>query len=255
MRGDHMQEVSLKNIFLLDFKTNEAYKGLRTNIEFCGDEIHSIVVTSSVPNEGKSSVSFNLAVSMAESGKKVLLLDCDLRKSVLIGRFQIHEELIGMTHYLTGKSSVEQVICTTDIPNLHIIFAGPVPPNPAELLGNNYFKALIKQLPNFYDYIIIDSPPLGSVIDSAIISKNCDGAIIVVSANEVSHKHVQKIKYQLDKSSCKILGAVLNKVDYRENSFYSKYNKRYYGKYNSEYYSDYIGNKEEKTIEEVKVIN
>lgn len=249
-----MQEVSLKNKFLLDFKTNEAYKGLRTNIEFCGDDVHSIVITSTVPNEGKSSVSFNLAVSMAESGKKVLLLDCDLRKSVLLGRFQIDTELKGMTHYLTGMSSVEQVICTTNIPNLHIIFAGPIPPNPAELLGNNYFKALIKQLPNFYEYIVIDSPPLGSVIDSAIIAKNCDGAIIVVSANEISHKHVQKIKDQLDKSSCKILGAVLNKVDYHENSFYSKYNKRYYGKYNSEYYSDYYGNNEEAS-EEVNVVN
>lgn len=246
--GDKMQEVSLKNVVDLDFKTNEAYKSLRTNIEFCGNNIHTIVLTSSIPNEGKSSVTFNLAVSMSESGKKVLLLDCDLRKSVLVGRYKINKEIKGMTHYLTGKCSIEQVICSTDIPNFHMIFAGPVPPNPAELLGNTYFKGLIKQLPNFYDYIIIDSPPLGSVIDSAVIAKVCDGAIIVISANEISYKFAQKIKDQLQKSNCKILGAVLNKVNNREKSFYSKY----YGSYYGGYYNDYYTNDEEEITSSVK---
>lgn len=222
----------------LDFKTNEAYKSLRTNISFAGDDIHTIALTSSVPNEGKSAVSFNLARAFAEDGKKVLYVDADIRKSVTIARYGVDIETKGLTHYLSGQKQLEDVIYDTSIKNLNIIFTGQVAPNPAELLGNNRFKKLLSTKREEYDYIIIDCPPLGSVIDAAIIAKECDGAIIVIETDNVSYKLVQRVKKQLDQSGCRILGAVLNKVEMGGKG-YGYYGKGYYGRYYGRYYGNY----------------
>ena len=127
----------------LDFKTNEAYKTLRTNISFAGDNIHVIALTSSVPNEGKSAVCFNLAKSLAEDDKKVLYIDADIRKSVTIARYGVDIETKGLTHYLSGQKELKDVVYETNIPNLSIIFTGQVAPNPAELLGNDRFKRML----------------------------------------------------------------------------------------------------------------
>ena len=183
----------------LDYYSNEAYNTLRTNIQFCGGDKRVIEFTSCMPNEGKSSVTLNLAVSMAESGKSVLLIDADLRKSVLKARVRLQERVDGLTHYLTGQASVEEIICTTDIPQLHMIFAGPVPPNPSELLNSSLFEELISEQRKKYEYIIIDTPPLGSVIDSAIIARVCDGTIMVVETDAVSYKLAQEVKEQMIK--------------------------------------------------------
>lgn len=213
----------------LDYYSNEAYNTLRTNIQFCGGDKRVIEFTSCMPNEGKSSVTLNLAVSMAESGKSVLLIDADLRKSVLKARVRLQERVDGLTHYLTGQTSVEEIICTTDIPQLHMIFAGPVPPNPSELLNSSLFEELISEQRKKYEYIIIDTPPLGSVIDSAIIARVCDGTIMVVETDAVSYKLAQEVKEQMIKTGCPILGVVLNKVDISKRSYYGKYKK--YRKY------------------------
>ena len=213
----------------LDYYSNEAYNTLRTNIQFCGGDKRVIEFTSCMPNEGKSSVTLNLAVSMAESGKSVLLIDADLRKSVLKARVRLQERVDGLTHYLTGQASVEEIICTTDIPQLHMIFAGPVPPNPSELLNSSLFEELISEQRKKYEYIIIDTPPLGSVIDSAIIARVCDGTIMVVETDAVSYKLAQEVKEQMIKTGCPILGVVLNKVDISKRSYSGKYKK--YRKY------------------------
>ena len=182
----------------LDFKTNEAYKTLRTNISFAGDDIHVIAMTSSVPNEGKSAVSFNLAKSLAEDGKKVLYIDADIRKSVTIARYGVDIETKGLTHYLSGQKDLQDVIYETNIKNFSIIFTGQVAPNPAELLGNDRFKKMIGATKETYEYVLIDCPPLGSVIDAAIVAKECDGAIIVIETDNVSYKVVQRVKKQLE---------------------------------------------------------
>lgn len=156
-----MITININKMSKLDNQVNESYKRLRTNVQLCGSDIKVIAVTSNIPNEGKSSVAFNLAVSMAESGKKVMFMDCDLRKSVLIGRYKIKNAIKGLTHYLSGLSEYEEVAYETNVPNLHMIFSGPVPPNPAELLGGNKFKMLLSLLKQNYDYIIIDTPPVG----------------------------------------------------------------------------------------------
>ena len=227
----------------LDYRANEAYKTLRTNIQFCGDDVKVLTFTSCTPNEGKSSVSFNLAVSFAEVGKRVILIDADLRKSVLIGRYRVGEVEYGLTHYLSGQKELKDVLLHTDIEQMDIIFSGSNVPNPAELLNHNRFSSLIAKLREEYDYVIIDTPPLGSVIDSAIVAKISDGAVIVIEANAISYRFAQNVKEQLEKSNCKILGAVVNKVPLEKSSYYGKYYGRYYGKYYGKYYGNY-GNKE-----------
>ena len=232
-----MLNINIDKLKKLDNSTNESYKRLRTNIQFCGDDIKVIALTSTVPNEGKSSVSFNLAASIAESGKSVIFLDTDLRKSVLVGRYKINKAVKGLTHYLSGVNPFDEVVYATNVDNLHVVFSGPVPPNPAELLGNKYFKKLIADLRKTYDYVIIDTPPIGSVIDAAIVAQECDGVVLVISANEISYKAVQKSKKQMEKSNCKILGAVLNKATFGKNGYYGKYYGKYYGNYGT--YGEY----------------
>lgn len=222
----------------LDYAADEAYKSLRTNLQFCGDDKKVIALTSCTQNEGKSNVAFHLGVSLAEAGKRILLVDADLRKSVLLGRVQVQEEVKGMTHYLSKQAKLSEVVCVTDIPNFHIVFAGPVPPNPAELLGGRYFKEFVQTMRDIYDYILIDTPPLGSVIDCAVVSECCDGVVLVIEAEAISYRFVQEVKRQLEKGNCPILGAVLNKVDIGKEG-YGKYGRyRKYGKYKR--YGKYI---------------
>lgn len=224
-----MININLDKLQTRDYQSNEAYKMLRTNVQFCGDDKKVLAITSSMPNEGKSSVSFNLAISLAETGKKVIFVDADLRKSVLFGRYKVNKSIKGFTHYLSGQNQFNEVIHEVNVNNLHAIFSGPVPPNPTELLESSYFRALIKALRENYDYVIIDTPPLGSVIDSAVIAKECDGAIMVIEAKRISYKFAQKVKEQLKKSECPLLGVVLNKID-TQDSYYGKYYGHYYGK-------------------------
>lgn len=226
-----MLNINLSKIYDLDFKTKEAYKTLRTNVQFCGEEVKVISLTSCVPNEGKSMVAFNLAVSMAESGKKVLFIDADLRKSVLIGRYKINKAIKGLTQFLSGVESLDKIKYSTNVENLHMILSGPVPPNPAELLNNDKFNELITVSRKEYDYVIIDTPPIGQVIDPAIVAQQTDGVIFLVSQANISYKYAQKQIEQLKKSGCRILGAVLNKVDPDgKNGYYGNYYGRYYGK-------------------------
>ena len=214
-----------------DTSMDEAYKALRTNIQFCGADKKVIAFTSCTPNEGKSNVTFHLAASLAESGKSVLLIDADLRKSVLMGRVHVEGEVMGLTHYLSKQAKLSDVICATNLPKFHIIFSGVVPPNPAELLGSRRFEAFLDGARQAYDYVIIDAPPLGSVIDAAIIAKFSDASVMVISAKTISYKFARVVKEQLEKADCPILGVVLNKVDMKQNKYYGKYYGNYYGNY------------------------
>ncbi len=210
-----------------DFRSQEAYKALRTNLQLCGDDYKVIAVTSSLPDEGKSTVSLQLSIALSETGKKVLLIDADLRKSVLIGQVQKVKGIKGLSHYLAGQSAFSEIVCATNYPQMHLILAGPVAPNPSELLGNRYFKHLIKGVRDIYDYVIIDLPPLGSVIDSVVAAQECDGTILVTAANQTSRKLVKNIANQLQGSNCHLLGLVLNKIPMKKNGYYGKY----YGNY------------------------
>ena len=228
-----MQQIELKTQEL-DYKSKEAYKTLRTNVEFSGDNIKVVAVTSCTPNEGKSSIAYELACSFAQNGKKVLLIDADLRRSVLIRKHFKGKVRYGLVHYLVGKYRFDDVCCETNIKNLYMAFAGPVPPNPSELLGNQRFKTMLEEAKEEYDMVIVDTPPLGSVIDSAIVAKQCDGVMLVIANGEISYRFAQKVKEQLEMSECRILGCILNKVNMSKGGKYG-----YYGKYYGKYYGSY----------------
>lgn len=217
-----------------DYRVAEAYKALRTNIQFCGVENRVIMLTSSMPGEGKTSTSFNLAASLAEIGKKVVLIDADMRKSNLVKRYMVEIRVKGLSQLLSGQNTIEEVLCETSIPNLHMIFAGAVPPNPAELLNGAIFEKLVGAMKKMYDYVIIDTPPLGSVADAAVVSRNCDGMVFVCAAGEVKRKFVQDIVRQATGTGCKLLGVVLTKAENGGKGYYNKYYGKYYGKYGEE---------------------
>ena len=234
-----MQKVNLNNIEKLDFRSRESFKTLRTNLEFAGKSRKVVAVTSCTPNEGKTSVSFQLALSMAESGKRVVLVDADLRKSVLRSMYKVTAARYGLSHYLSGQASLSDVLCETNVPDFYAVFSGPVPPNPSELLGSDAFTLLLDYLRREYDYVVVDTPPLGSVIDGAVVAKQCDGAALVIESGAVSYRLAQSVKDQLDKAGCSVLGVILNKVNLNSNSYYGNYYGKYYGKYYGRYYGSY----------------
>ena len=216
-----------------DYNYNEAIKTLRTNIQFCGSNLHTIMFTSALPDEGKSDVAFAAASSLAQIGKRVVFIDADIRKSVLVSRYQLIEKVDGLSQYLSGQKNMQDILYDTSFENFSVIFAGPYSPNPAELLEEPLFEELIHALETEYDYIIIDTPPMANLIDGAIVARNCDGAVLVIESGAISYHLEQKVKNQLDKTKCRILGAVLNKVDIRSEGYYGKYGK--YGKYGGKY--------------------
>ncbi len=192
------------------YEIREAFKTLRTNIMFSGSDIKTIAVTSSTQNEGKSFVSLELAKSLAETGKRVLYVDADLRKSVFAENHVEEKNLIGLSHYLSGQAEANEIVYGTQFKNFFLVFAGPYPPNSVELLGSMRFEEMLAYYRESFDYIIIDTPPLGMVIDAAVVARVCDGTIINVAANHVSYKMVQGVKMQLKKNGCHVIGAVLN---------------------------------------------
>lgn len=213
-----------------DYGTREAFNTLRTNLLFSGRDVKTILITSCLANEGKSTVAFETAVGLARVGKKVLLIDADLRKSVYASRYTKETGLTGLSQYLSGQSELDGVLYATQIPTLNIIFSGPFPPNPTELVGASAFGELLKAERDHYDYILIDTPPLGLVIDAAVMATACDGSVLVIGAGSVSYHVAQHVTEQLKKSGCRILGAVLNQNRKGKRSKNQYYNS-YYGKY------------------------
>ena len=179
-----MKSVTFENLKKQNYTMKESLRALKTNIQFCGDDICTIVVTSAMPNEGKSTVTMDLARSFSESGKRVLLIDTDMRKSVYVGRLRAvasdGREIYGLSHFLSGQKKLEDVLYGTTIPGLFMIFAGPSVPNPTEILEKKYFTELLNFAKEHFDYVLLDCAPIGAAIDAAVIAKHCDGAILVV---------------------------------------------------------------------------
>ena len=211
----------------------EAFNTLRTNILFSGRDVKTIVVTSCMAHEGKTTISYETSRSLAESGKRVLLVDADLRKSVMASRLTKERGITGLSQLLSGQITMEQAIYNTQVEGLDIIFAGPYPPNPTELVGSTAFKELMQAQRDNYDYIIVDAAPLGLVIDAAVMASVCDGAVIVINAGTIKYRMAQGVKAQLQKSGCKILGVILNQVSRKGGSSNGSY---YSAKYSAEYY-------------------
>ena len=206
---------------------SEAYRTLRTSIRFSGAdrELKTIAVISALPGEGKSTTISNLAVVIAQSGQKVLVVDCDLRKPKQHSIFAAENR--GLTNYLISQEPMESFIQATEVENIHLMTAGPVPPNPAELLESRKFKELLEQLKGYYDYILLDCTPVVPVADSTIIAEQADGVLMLLCAGAASPKIAQETKLKLQAVGANILGVVLNKVEPQHSYGYAYY--YYYG--------------------------
>jgi capsular exopolysaccharide synthesis family protein len=235
-----METVKFGKLKSQSYTMKESLRALKTNIQFCGDDIQTILITSAVPNEGKSTVALDLARSLTESGKRILLIDTDMRKSVFVGRLRATAsgggEIYGLSHYLSGQKKLEDVLYGTEIPRLFMIFAGPSVPNPTEILEKKYFEELLQFGKEHFNYIILDCAPIGAAIDAAVVAKQCDGAILVVAQGMASARLIGNVKRQLEASGVKILGAVLNKVKMKKSGYEGSYYGGYYGKYYGNYY-------------------
>lgn len=216
----------------------ESIRTLRTNLLFCGDDKQIVMITSSLPGEGKTETAILLANSLAEIDKKVLLIDADMRKSYMAARLEAKGAEHGLSHVLSGQCDIKTAICATNIPKLHMLFAGHMAPNPTELLETKRFENLLAAFRTVYDYIIIDCPPLGMVVDGAVIAKYCDGSIVVVEADKTKYRLVQHVKNRLAATKTPILGVILNKVEVKKNKTYYS---RYYGKKYSKQYGNGYG--------------
>lgn len=202
----------------------EQYRTIRTNIEFMAvdREIQAILVTSATQGEGKSTTSSNLAVAYAQQGKKVLIIDTDMRRPTVHYTFRVANGL-GLSSLLTRQAEKEKAILPTKIDNLSILTAGPIPPNPAELLSSRAMEHLVAQLREEFDIIIFDAPPLLQVADSRITSKLTDGVVLVVGCTTSDRQRVLKAKEQLELAEAKILGVVLNRRELTDDSAYQYY--------------------------------
>lgn len=202
----------------------EQYRTIRTNIEFMAvdREIQAILVTSATQGEGKSTTSSNLAVAYAQQGKKVLIIDTDMRRPTVHYTFKVANGL-GLSSLLTRQAEKEKAILPTKVDNLSILTAGPIPPNPAELLSSRAMEHLVSQLRADFDVIIFDAPPLLQVADSRITSKLTDGIVLVVGCTTSDRQRVLKAKEQLDLAEAKILGVVLNRRELTDDSAYQYY--------------------------------
>lgn len=207
-----------------EFGIIESYNSLRTNLLYT-ENLKVITITSTLPNEGKTVSSFNLAKSFTEIGKKVLLIDGDLRKSSLKKYLSVKGVVAGLSEALTNQSN--DIINSTNIKNLDVIFSGKTPPNPSELLSSKIFEAFIDMLKDKYDYIIIDTPPVNIAIDAVIIGRISDGTVMVVRNDFVKRSEIRRAKVELERNNVRIIGILLNRVK-KTQLDYKNYVYKYY---------------------------
>ena len=230
-----MKQLKITKFPALDYAGSEAFNTLSTNLSFAGENIKKIMITSCHASEGKSYLSINLARALAQRGKRVALVDADLRRSMINSTYGVRFEHdksggSGLSHFLAGMVGMDEVVYQTDITNMLMVPVGREVPNPLALLSGRHFEELLDTLAKMVDYVIVDAPPVGVVIDAAEIAKVCDGTMIAVHYNDVRRQELLDVKQQIEQSGCPILGTVLNQVDY-DNYLGRKYYYKSYYKY------------------------
>ena len=226
----------------LPYSIEEAVNRLRINVSFLGSDVRKIMIVSSEPNEGKSFVAMNLWRQMALAGEKSILIDADLRKSVMIEQYGIEredgKEVWGLSHYLSDNKKLVDCILSTDLEGGDLLPNSNNIVNPSMLLDGERFSQLLDQLGGEYRYVFLDVPPLGLVSDGERVGHLCDGAILVVRSGVTSRSIVRDSVAQLQRAGCPLLGIVLNRAGAGSSKYYHKYYGKYYGKYyKDEYYS------------------
>ena len=214
---------------------SEAYRAIRTNLQFAGagKQLKTLVFTSAIPGEGKSTTVANLAIAMGQDDKKILLIDCDMRKPVVHRRFGLLNR--GLSNCFAEDLPLKEVIQADVFPNLDVVTSGPVPPNPAELLGSKKMKDLLQEAAETYDYVFLDMPPVLAVTDAALMSSRVDGTVIILGSGDIGPDEGKQAKELLEKVHANILGVILNKVPQHHKSGYYYY-----------YYYDETHNKKRK---------
>jgi len=213
------------------FYVQEAYKTLRTNVRFSlsGEGCKKFCITSGMASEGKSITMLNLAISFAQTGQKVLLIDADLRRPSL-AKLLVEKATPGLSNVLVGMCRPEDAIRESPFPNLDILLSGEIPPNPSELLGNHRMKNLIDQMSQVYDYILVDTPPVGIVADTCVVASYLDGVLFLIRQGRTEKDIVARGVRQLEMSDAKLMGFVLNGAEQEGGTKY-KYKYRYQYKY------------------------
>lgn len=203
---------------------SEQYRTIRTNLQFASvdETLGSMLVTSSGPGEGKSMTTANLAVVYAQQGKKVLLIDADLRKPTVHYTFRL-DNLRGLSNILVGENTLEEAVNRTDVDNLDVISCGPIPPNPSELLASRKMEQFLIDARQSYDMVIFDTPPVLAVTDAQILANIVDGALLVVRSKHTEDEAVEKAKEALEPARAKLLGAVLNDREKKASNYHYYY--------------------------------
>ena len=209
-----------KSYYKLNHSVQDSASVLLTNINFASvdDPVKTITITSTIPTEGKSSISIFLAMAIADQKKKVLIIDADLRRP-RIGRYLGKRFELGFVNYIMGEASLDDAINRLDNPDICFLDCGSKVPNPIEIFESEKFEEMLKLLRERFDYVIIDSPPVATFIDSTIISTKTDGTVLVCGYGLVNNKIVQEAVEQLQNGNVKILGCVLNKIPQKKNAF------------------------------------
>lgn len=229
-----LQPLEGEDLGTLDGLSNvvEAYRMLRTSIllSSAGNPPKTILITSSQPGEGKTTTAINTAISLANLGVSVLLIDADLRRPAIHRQFKLAQPR-GLATYLSSNVTLDSVVYPVPIHNLTLLPCGPIPPNPAELIASERMRELLRTAAQHYDHILIDSPPLMNVTDPAILSTLVDGVILVVQAGRSTRDIVRRAKQDLRTVGAKIFGVVLNNVDLKREGYYDYYYYRYHSNY------------------------
>ncbi|MDR2657714.1 MAG: CpsD/CapB family tyrosine-protein kinase [Oscillospiraceae bacterium] len=233
-----MKSADITELPKMDYPCTEALNTLCTNLSFSGFNVKSVMLTSCRSGEGKSFLTLNLMRALAGLGKSVVMIDADMRRSMLISRYGIRtaHKPMGLAQYLASQCECEDVLYQTNIPNAHMIFHGHEVANTLALLNTPRLPQLIQYLERNFDVVLIDSPPIGLIIDSAEIAKYVDGTVFVVTNNTIARRELLEAKNQIAKTGCPILGVVLNKVTFDTHSAKKHYYRTYYSHYSSGYY-------------------
>ena len=217
------------------FNYVESFKSLRTNLNFIAatEKLNTFILTSAIPGEGKSNTAINLAITLAEDNKSVVVVDCDLRKPSLNRYLKLGRNFKGLTDILTGNATVDEALIQFEDLGIHVLTAGAVPPNPSEMLSAEPMQKLVEDLKGAFDYVILDTPPVSVVTDAAILGRYADGALLCVRSDYAPKETVQLAKERLTAVGVRILGVVLTGFDAKNDHKSSAYSYTYEYEYKS----------------------
>jgi protein-tyrosine kinase len=229
-----VKTLSIRKFPELDYDGKEAINTLCTNLTLSGENCKRIMMTSLLDAEGKTFLSMQILRTLSELGKRAVLIDADLRRSTIDTTYRIQytdDEKLGLAHYLTKKCEMNDIIYATDLLRAYYVPAGYVANNSLALLNAARFRQLLEQVSHLVEFIIVDAPPIGMIVDALEIAKSCDGAVLVVGYNQVHRKDLLTARCEIEKTGCEVLGTVINNVPmkhYMTNNYKKRKNYRGY---------------------------